>query len=446
MRRLLSNALLFAALGAPLFARAEPPGDGSNHGLPERLSLADAEEIFRARGLDVLIAEASAHGAEGDLVAAGQHPNPNLQPTVYYVPALSRDVLYGNLGNNATTGTWGFGLGLDDNAGIEDQLSGKRSLRIEAAAKALAAARIGVEDVKRIELSQLGQAYVAAVMAKRNMQAAKETYDTYDVQLKLNQRQYDDGAIGRLDLSQVMTAQLEALQALATARAGYDQAVASLVFLLGVRDGRPQVTLTSDIEYRALPALQGQSADALLAQAIERRTDVRIAQRNLEQSEVALRAAKRALLPDVSVNAGYSEICSGGTCSSAPGFQLGLSGNLPVLYQQQGEIRRAETNVAQARRTLEKTKAQVLSDVTQGWASYAAAREQIERMQAKLIAEAKLSRDLAQVMYQKGAASLVDFLFAERTYVASELEYHQDLANYWSSVFQLEAATNLRFH
>jgi cobalt-zinc-cadmium efflux system outer membrane protein len=44
-------------------------------------------------------------------------------------------------------------------------------------------------------------------------------------------------------------------------------------------------------------------------------------------------------------------------------------------------------------------------------------------------------------MYQKGAASLIDFLDAQRGYVASQLEYHQDLANYWSAVYQLEQAT-----
>ncbi len=173
---------------------------------------------------------------------------------------------------------------------------------------------------------------------------------------------------------------------------------------------------------------------------------MRIAQKNLEQAEVAVRQAKRAVLPDIQVNAGYSEICSGATCSSAPGFNLGLSGNLPVLYWQQGEIKRAESNVMAAQRALDKARAQVLSDVTQGWSGYTAAREQIERMQGKLLAEYKLSRDLALIQYQKGAASLVDFLFAERSYVAAQLEYHQDLANYWSSVFQMEQATNRTLH
>jgi len=34
----------------------------------------------------------------------------------------------------------------------------------------------------------------------------------------------------------------------------------------------------------------------------------------------------------------------------------------------------------------------------------------------------------------------MDFLDAERTYIATNLEYFQDLNNYWSAVLELEAA------
>jgi cobalt-zinc-cadmium efflux system outer membrane protein len=146
------------------------------------------------------------------------------------------------------------------------------------------------------------------------------------------------------------------------------------------------------------------------------------------------------------VNVGYSEICNSATCSSAPALNLGLAANLPVLYQQQGEIQRAESNVVVAQRSFDKVRAQVLSDVSQGWAGYTAAREQIERMEGALLAEYKRSRDLAEIQYQKGAASLVDFLFAERAYVGAELEYHQDLASFWTSIYQLEQATNQTLH
>jgi cobalt-zinc-cadmium efflux system outer membrane protein len=65
-------------------------------------------------------------------------------------------------------------------------------------------------------------------------------------------------------------------------------------------------------------------------------------------------------------------------------------------------------------------------------------------MQATLLERARKARDLVQVQYQKGAASLLDLLNAQRTYTATRGEYAQDLANYWIAVGLLEQATATR--
>jgi len=373
--------------------------------------------------------------------AAGAHPNPGFDVGVVYTPALKRDVIYSGLGANVPGSLWGFNIGVSDNAAIEDELSGKRSLRIEVASKALAAARLNVTDVKRLGLAELRQAYAAAVMARLNVDAAKESLETYDNQLKLNQKRYDEGAISGLDLSRVTQAELEAQQTLDQADSGRKQAMASLMFLLGVRGAAPEVALTSSIDYGPLPKLQAASLPWLNEQAVANRTDAKIAVANLEQAEVLVRQAKRARLPDLALSLGYGEQCGAGSCSSQPAFNAGVQGNVPVLYQRQGEIQRAESNAKSAERNLEKIKALLLSDVTHAFSAYLAARSQVERMEGKLLEQAKTSRDLAQHMYQRGAASLIDFMDAQRAYVANRLEYHQDLANYWSAVSELEQAT-----
>ena len=437
MKDRLFRIALMISLAASTKAHADATSEET---VPRRLSLADAEQLFLSRGLDLLIAQYGAEGAEGDVRTAGAHPNPGLDFGVLYTPKLRNDVIYSNIGVQSRL--WGFSVGLNDNAAIEDQLSGKRSLRIEAASKALAAARFNVADVKRLGLGELRQAYVSAVMADLNVAAAKDALETYDNQLKLNQKRYDEGAISGLDLSRVTQAQLESLQALDQAESGRKQAMASLMFLLGVRGAQPDVTLTSSIDYGPLPKLKEASLQWLQAQASANRTDAKMAAANLEQAEILVRQAKRARLSDIAVSLGYSEQCGpSGNCSSEPAFNAGVQGNVPILYQQQGEIRRAESNVKVAARNVDKVKARLLSDVTQAFAAYLSAKSQVERMEGKLLEQAKVSRDLAQHMYQRGAASFIDFMDAQRAYVASRLEYHEDLANYWNAVYQLEQAT-----
>jgi len=429
-------AFTLALLAAPAHAQAPAPDE-----LPRALSLADAENLFMTRGLDLLIAQYGAEGAEGDVRAAGAHPNPGLDLGVAYTPPLHRDLIYSGISTNVPGSLWGLSVGVTDNAAISDQLSGKRSLRIEAASKALVAARLNVDEVKRQGLGQLRLAYVAAVMATLDVSDVKESFQTYDEQLKLNQKRYDEGALGGLDLSRATQAQIEALQAMDQAESGRKQAQASLLFLLGVRGGALEVTLTTPIDYAPLGRLKEATLPWLVGQARANRADTKIAAANLEQAEVLVRQARRARVPDVALSLGYAEQCGGQSCSSQPAFSAGLQGNVPLFYQQQGEIRRAESNVKAAQRSLDKVDAQLLLDVSQAFAAYTAATSQVERMEGKLLAQAKVSRDLAQHLYQRGAASFIDFMDAQRAYVSSRLEYHQDLANYWDAVYQLEQAT-----
>jgi cobalt-zinc-cadmium efflux system outer membrane protein len=225
------------------------------------------------------------------------------------------------------------------------------------------------------------------------------------------------------------------------AEAGRLQAMASLEFLLGVRRGAPEVTLTTRIGYTPLEKLQHADVQSLHELALQHRPDVKMAAANLEQARTQLAQARRERVPDVELSIGYAEQCNAASCSSEPAFAAGFSLDLPVLYQQQGEIQRAESDALAAERSLEKTKAQVLSDVAQAFASFVAARSRVERMEEKLLGQAKLSRDLAQYLYRKGAASFIDFLDAQRSYVSILMEHNQDLSDYWAAVYQLEEAT-----
>jgi cobalt-zinc-cadmium efflux system outer membrane protein len=409
--------------------------------LPNPLTLPQAEEIFLEHGLDLLVVEAQARGAEGDLRAAGAHPNPGLDVAVMFGPATNHDIL-------ASTGpiqqSLGLSLGLTDNAAIEDILSGKHSLRIQAAAKALASAQQAVEDLKRNELSELRQAFAAVLLAKENLDFAGEVQKSYDQTYDLNSIRYKKGDISEADLAKIAVAKLEADQAMTQAAQGLELSKDSLAFLLGVRGAIPEFEVVGSLEHQELATLNAQGADALLAQGLANRPDVKVAVANREQQEALVTQARRLVMPDIALQLGYSEQCNTAECSSAPTFNVGLQSNLPIFYQQQGEIRRAESNLAAATASEAKARAQVLSDVTQAWASYRSARELVDRMEKAELKQAKLSRDLEELMYRKGAASLLEFLDAERTYIATNLEYRQDLAAYWDAIYQLEQATAVR--
>jgi cobalt-zinc-cadmium efflux system outer membrane protein len=60
------------------------------------------------------------------------------------------------------------------------------------------------------------------------------------------------------------------------------------------------------------------------------------------------------------------------------------------------------------------------------------------------LAEAQADRDIAEYAYQRGAASLIDFLDAERSYRATQFAYRQTLASYLLALEQLREAVGTR--
>lgn len=113
---------------------------------------------------------------------------------------------------------------------------------------------------------------------------------------------------------------------------------------------------------------------------------------------------------------------------------------LAPFYRQPGEIARAQAEVRSQSVAREKLRAQALLDVQEARAAVDANRRLVERMRARLLERASRTRDLVQVQYEKGAASLLELLDAQRVWAQTRAEYLKDLHDFWLAVFQLDAA------
>jgi outer membrane protein, heavy metal efflux system len=66
-----------------------------------------------------------------------------------------------------------------------------------------------------------------------------------------------------------------------------------------------------------------------------------------------------------------------------------------------------------------------------------------ERMESHLLRAAQRTRELVAFQYRKGAASLLEYLDAQRTFIANNVEYLQDLTSYRTALAQLEQAVGM---
>ncbi len=417
------------------------------------LTFDEAIRIFTRRGLDILIAEAAVRNAEGAVKIAGAVPNPVMTASVGHAISYNSgpESRANCLQNGASCPPWQNTIGVTDSAALEDTLSGKRALRVNVQRSALAAAKMSRIDAERTLGLQVKSAYVQVAQAALAYKFAKEVAETQATTLKRFQDRYKGGAINEGDLQRIEVQKLEAEQAVDGAAETLRQARVALAFLLGVRGVVPNFDVETTVLDYATPAqLRDASEVTLLRTAFDHRPDLLGAGYLRQQAEAQIKLVKRQRFPDVTLGVSYQFGGFGGFSTNGPvGQQIltfSLSAPIPVFYNLSGEQRQAQAQYDTNALQQAKATAQVMNDVANSFAAFEASRRQVERMEGPrragggLLQSAKGAFEIVATQYEKGAASLTDYLDALRTYIATKNEYFNDLTSYWTAVFQLEAA------
>jgi cobalt-zinc-cadmium efflux system outer membrane protein len=406
---------------------------------PTSISLEEALKTFHSRGFDLLLADAEVRGAEADVQSAGYIPNPALQFQYGRIVDPNYDPT-GGASNNSYT------VGISDQAAIFDTLAGKRGLRKDVANAALKAARLSKVDAYRTLDFMVKQQYVSLAAGESALEFAKDvqiaTTKTLDLQKLRYPKVINEGELARFE-----TTKLEADQGVDQAEQNLQTSRVQLAFLLGERTTTPAYVADVNMMKFVLPAKLGSSSlTDLERQAVATRPDVQAQMHQEERAQASIDLARRQRFPDIALSAQYSQTGTGINSVSPPMLSVGVSAPIPLLYQNQGEIAHAEADLYSQSVTRRKLEAQAVNDVASAYAGFVVSRRLVERMESTLLERAKRARDITELQYNAGSTSLIDFIDAERTFIATNFEYIQDLTAYWTAVYQLEEAvgTDLR--
>ncbi len=402
--------------------------------LPPLLTLPEALDRFHRAGFDLLLAEAQVKSAEADVRTAQAVANPQISATVGRV--------IGNYDPNAQGCTgcspWLFGGQVSEQGLLSDVLFGKLAVRSGVAKAALQAARMQRKDAERTLTQGVKAAFVLAATSQGAVRLAEDASAMGDETLQIVQIRYKAGAVAEADVARAETAALEAAQAMDVARQSARTSRATLAFLIGERETSEYQV---DDALLKAPLVQVPTDASSIATALARRPDIRATLALQQKADIELQVAHRQLLPDWQLSAAYTQQGNGQNALQPPTLSFNLSWTLPLAYQFQGEMQKARADAFAQEVTLNKIHAQVAADVTSALATLRSGRTRVDRMRSRLLESAQRARDLVRVQYQKGAASLLELLDAQRTVNTVNGEYLQSLNDYWNAVFQLEAAT-----
>jgi len=310
----------------------------------------------------------------------------------------------------------------------------KRQRRYEAARDQTSVTTATVTDDERALTANVAQQFITALLAKANLDLAQQDLTSFQQTVDISQSKFQAGAMSEGDLLKIKLQLLQFQMDLSAARLARVQALASLRQLIGF-DALPEsYEVDGDLTYESLHL----NLDDLKMLALRTRPDLRAALLGVKAAQSQFTLAKANGKQDLGVTFTYNHL--GGVNTGSLFFNM----QIPIFDRNQGEIARTRYAVTQSQELSSEQASIALTDVANSYESLHTSDEVVQLYQSGYLKQAEDSRDISQYAYQRGAASLLDYLDAERSYRSTELAYRQALAGYMSSLEQLRQAVGTR--
>jgi cobalt-zinc-cadmium efflux system outer membrane protein len=307
----------------------------------------------------------------------------------------------------------------------------KRELRLESAQKGTTVAVSQLADQQRNLLFTLRGAFVQALQAKAVLGVAHESLAYYDRLLAVSGNRFQAGDIARVDLDRLELQRVQFASDVQTAETSVRTAKIQLLMLLNDRTPVEQFDIAGPFDFSdPLTTLEELRQTALAA-----RPDLLAAVQSVDKAQTDHRLA---------VANGSTDPTFGVDFARNPPIPLyvGFSVNIPlrIFDKNQGEKARTELDIQRNQRLREAAEAQIYNDVDSAWATLNGNLALLRPYKAKYLAQATRVRETISIAYQRGGASLLDFLNAQNDYRMLQVTYLNLVGSYLTAAAQLNLA------
>jgi outer membrane protein, heavy metal efflux system len=310
----------------------------------------------------------------------------------------------------------------------------KRQRRLQAARDQTAVTRAQVTDAERTLAFNVGQQFVSVLLAESTLQFALQDLKSFQDTVDIAEAQFKAGAISEGDYLKIRLQLLQFQTDVSSARLAKAQALVGLRQFLGYDAVPANYDVIGDLAYQPLKA----NLEDLQAKALRERPDFQAALLGVTAAQSQIRLAKANAKVDVNGTYDFTHTSGQNSASIFASFEL------PIFNRNQGEIARTGYALTQAQESQQAASDTVLSDVGNAYEAIKSNDEVVQLYVSGYLKQAQDSRDISEYAYKRGAASLLDFLDAERSYRAAQLAYRQALASYMTALEQLKEAIGTR--
>ncbi|HSU61432.1 MAG TPA: TolC family protein [Bryobacteraceae bacterium] len=388
---------------------------------PRALTWQETQERFRENNPTLLAGKVTIDESRADEITAYLRPNPDFtfgwdQLTPFsanpYRP-LSQSYLFGDLNYLHERGH-------------------KRELRLASARQGTEIAISAQADLERNLTFNLRDAFNRVLLAKAVVQVAQENLRYYDKVLSVNADRYRVGDIAKVDYQRLDLQRIQFESDLATSQVDLRTAKIDLLTLLKDRTPVEQFDITGPFDFEEPVTTLAE----LREDALNSRPDLREAQQSLEKSRTdhQLAFANGSVDPTFGVDMSHQP--------PPLNTYMGVSVSFPlrIFDRNQGEKARTLLDIGRNEKLRDASELSALHDVDSAYATLQSTLELLRPYKAKYLSEAGDIRSTVSFAYQHGAASLLDFLDAQKSYRDTQLAYLNLVGAYLSAANQLNFA------
>jgi len=312
----------------------------------------------------------------------------------------------------------------------------KRGLRFEAAKQGTAIGVAQQSDSERTLLFNLRSAFVGVLQAKAVLRLAQDNLEAYDKILKVSRDRFQAGDIARIDLDRLELQRLQFESDVQTALVNLRTTKINLLALLD--DRRPVDSFDLDGPFDFTEDIL--ALDDYRKEALDARPDLRAAVLSVKQAETNFQLAEANGSTDPTVGVWFTH---NGSFNNPDALNtLGASVSIPLRFfdKNQGEKLRTKIDIKRNEKLRDGVETQVYSDVDSAYATLSSNIILLKPYKRQYLEQAVRVRDTVLFSYQRGGASLLDFLNAESDYRTVQLNYVNLIGSYLTAAAQLNLA------
>ena len=391
-----------------------------------RISLDDALDLAVKNNPGLKAARSNIDQSKAQEITAGLRPNPVLSWDSQYIPFFTPSLF--------STSTLDSIQQFDIGAGYLIERGHKRQRRLDAARDQTRVTEAQVVDAERALKFNVAQQFIGALLAKSTLDFALDALKSFRKTVDINEERYKAGDVSKGDFLKTKVQLLQFQTDVTSAELAKVQALASLRQLIGYDSVPRDYDVIGNLEFAPVRV----RLDDLEVKALQARPDLRGAVLGVNAANSQFNLAKANGKQDLNLSFNYSHV------SQVNDGALYFSLPVALFDRNQGEIKRTRYAIDQAELNRKAAEETVLTDVKSAYEGVRTNQEVVELYQAGYLKQAEESLEITRFAYQQGAAALLDFLDAERSYRSSQLAYRQALAAHMLAVEQLRQAVGAR--